>query len=89
MVTHGGVGEFSGGSETWMLYIDRLQQYFVANDIKGDDKQRAVPLSICGASTYQLIRSVVSPNKLTEKSFDQIVTLMKEHYFPKPSVTMQ
>ena len=89
MATHGCVGEFSGGSETWVSYIERLQQYFIANDIKGDDKQRAVLLSICGASTYQLIRSVVSPNKLTEKTFDQIVTLMKEHYFPKPSVTMQ
>ena len=46
-------------------------------------------LNICRPSTYQLIWSVVSPEKPTEKSFDQIVTLMKEHYFPKPSVTMQ
>ena len=80
MVTHGSVGEFAGGSETWVLYIVRLQQYFVVNDIKDDDKQRAVLLSICDASTYQLIWSVVSPNKLTEKTVDQIVTLMKEHF---------
>ena len=52
MATHGSVGQFSGGSETWMSYIERLQQYFVANDIKGDNKQRAELLSICGASTY-------------------------------------
>ena len=89
MAVHGSIGEFSVGSETWVSYIERLQQYFVANDIKGDDKQRAVLLSVCGASTYQLIRSVVSPAKPTEKTFEQLVTLMKEHYFPKPSVTMQ
>ena len=77
------------GSETWVSYIERLQQYFVANDIKGDDRQRAMLLRVCGASAYQLIRSVVSPAKPTEKTFEQIVTLMKEHYFPKPSVTMQ
>ena len=77
------------GSETWVPYIERLQQYFVANDIKGDDRQRAVLLGVCGASTYQLIQSVVSPAKPTEKTFEQLVTRMKEHYFPKPSITMQ
>ena len=46
-------------------------------------------LSVCGASTYQLIQSVVSPAEPTEKTFEQLVTLMKDHYFPKPSVTMQ
>ena len=89
MATHGSVGEFSGSSESWVSYIERLKQYFIANDIKGEERQRAVLLSICGASTYQLIRNVVSPAKPTEKTFDEIVATMKEHYFPKPSVTMQ
>ena len=68
----------SVGSETWVSYIERLQQYFVANDIKGEDRQRAVLLSVSGASTYQLIRSVVSPEKRTEKTFEQLVTLTYE-----------
>ena len=89
MAAHGSIGEFSPGSETWVSYIERLKQYFIANDIKGDERQRAVLLSICGASTYQLIRSVVSAAKPTEKSLDEIVVLMRENYFPKPSVTMQ
>jgi len=89
MATRGSVGEFTASSETWVLYIERLKQYFIANDIKGDERQRAVLLSICGASTYQLIRNIVSPAKPTDKTLDEIVTLMREHYFPKPSVTMQ
>ena len=56
MAVHGSIGEFSVGSETWVSYIERLQQCFVANNIKGDDRQRAVLLSVCGASTYQLIQ---------------------------------
>ena len=84
MATHGNIGEFSADSETWVSHIERLQQYFIANNIKGEEKQRAVVLSICSASTYQLIRSVVSPVKPTEKSFEQIVTLVRQHYFPKP-----
>jgi len=76
MAVHGSIGEFSVGSETWVSYIERLQQYFVANNIKGEDRERAVLLSVCGASTYQLIRSVVSPEKPTEKIFELLVTLM-------------
>ena len=67
MAVNGSIGEFSVGNETWVSYIERLQQYFVANDIKGDDRQRAMLLSVCGASTYQLIWSVVSPAKPTER----------------------
>ena len=82
MATHGNIGEFSADSKTWVSYIERLQQYFIANIIKDEEKLRAVPLSICSASTYQLIRSVVYPGKPNEKSFGQIVTLVRQHYFP-------
>jgi len=89
MATHGNVGEFTASSETWVLYIERLKQYFIANDNKGDERQRAVLLSICGTSTYQLIQNIVSPAKPTDKTLNEIVTLMREHYFSKPSITMQ
>ena len=81
MATHGNIGEFSADSETWVSYIERLQQYFIANNIKGEERQRAILLSICGSSTYQLIQNVVFPGKPTEKSFEQIITLVKQHYF--------
>jgi len=85
MATHGSVGESTASSETYMSYIERLKQYFIANDIKGDERQRTILLSICGASTYQLIRNIVSPAKPTDKTLDEIGTLVREHYFPKPS----
>ena len=40
-------------------------------------KKRAILLSICGASTYQLIRNLVAPAKPTSKSFDDLVKLVK------------
>ena len=89
MATHGSIGEFSADNETWVSYVERIQQYFVVNDIKTDNKQRAVLLSFCGPSTYQLIRSVVSPAKPTKKKFHKIVQLMNEYYFPRLSVMMQ
>ena len=38
MATHGSIREFSADNETWVSYVERIQQYFVTNDIKTDDK---------------------------------------------------
>ena len=88
-IVHGTIGEFNSDCEDWTAYTERLTQYFVANDVTVAEKKRAILLSACGASTYQLIRNLVSPGKPTDKSFDEIVTLVKDHLNPTPSVTFQ
>ena len=57
MTRHGIIGEYYSTREDWLAYTERMQQYFAANDVKSADKQRAIPLSSVGVSTYQLIRS--------------------------------
>ena len=89
MATHGSVGEFAPGKETWLSYAERLEQYFLANDVQAQEKKRAILLSLCGASTYQLIRNLVSPQKPSEKTFDELVKLVQEHHQLPPSVTVQ
>ena len=39
--------------------------------------------------TYQLIRNLVAPAKPVDKSFRELVTLVKYHHTPPPSVTVQ
>ena len=87
--THGHPGEFDSNQEDWESYIERLQQYFTANDVRSADKQRAILLSCSGASTYRLMKSVLTPNRPTDVAFDDIVTQMKTHYSPPPSETVQ
>ena len=60
-VAHGSVGEFDSSKETWPSYTERLEQYFIANDLTDEGKKKAVFLSNCGATTYQLIRDLVAP----------------------------
>ena len=89
MATHGNVGEFKHGAEDWTAYCERLEQYFTANDVDDAGKKRAILLSGCGAATYQLVRNLVAPDKPTDKSFQEIVKLVKEHHTPPPSVIVQ
>ncbi|KAL5497071.1 hypothetical protein EMCRGX_G013467 [Ephydatia muelleri] len=72
-----------------MTYIERLEQYFAANEIADNGKKRAILLSAWGAATYRLIRTLVSPSKPGEKSFTEIVKLVSGHHNPKPSAIMQ
>ena len=71
------------------IYIEQLEQYFVANEIVMAERKRVILLSVCGARTYQLVRDLVSPAKPANKTFDQIVELVTKHYSPKPSTVMQ
>ena len=89
MATHGKIGEFSSQREDWLAYSERLEEYFIANDIESSDKKKAILLSVVGAETYQLIRSLVAPAKPKVKTFDELVKLVQEHHQPIPSAIVQ
>ena len=85
MATHGSVGKFEPEKETWTAYTERLEQYFEANNVASAEKQRAILLSVCVASTYQPIRDLVAPNQPSAKTFAELVALVREHHQPPPS----
>ena len=88
-LVHGSVGPFDSSQEDWRSYTERLEQYFAANDVAGAAKQRAILLSACGASTYQLIRNLVAPDLPKDRSFDELVKLVQDHHQPPPSAIVQ
>ena len=85
MAVHGAVGQFNEDAEEWPAYCERLMHYFTANDVKTDEKRRAILLSVCGAHIYQLVRSLVSPEKPADKTFEEIVKLVRDHLTPPSS----
>ena len=58
---HGHIGEFNNQLEDWHSYTKRLQNCFIAYDIKSKGKQHAILLSVRGPRTYKLIHSLLSP----------------------------
>ncbi|KMQ81816.1 hypothetical protein RF55_25133, partial [Lasius niger] len=80
--------EFILGQDDWETYIERLELYFVANDI-AVEKQTAVLLTKISADTYTLVRDLCAPTKPKDKTFQQLVDIVSTHLCPKPSETME
>ena len=89
MATHSRLQEFNPAVEDWISYVERLEFYFTANEVKEGDKQRAILFSVCDAATYKLIQNLLAQTKPTDASFKDIVKLLTEHYQPKPSRVVQ
>ena len=81
----GTIQEFHPESEQISAYLERINMYLKANDVK-DDKWVPILLSVIGAKTYALLRSLVAPALPQDKSFASLVATLKQHFEPKPVV---
>ncbi|XP_073948812.1 uncharacterized protein [Choristoneura fumiferana] len=81
----GKVGPFDMNKDCWDLYIERLEQYFIANDVKEAVKV-ATLITVIGADAYELMVNLCTPARPSTKKFDELVKIMKSHLQPKPSV---
>ena len=79
------IGEFKESEESWTQYVERLEQYFLANEVEDVGKRRAILLSVCGSKTYALARDLLQPAKPAETTFKKIVDTLEKHFSPKPS----
>ncbi len=86
---HGTIGEFDNTQEDWESYVERVDLYLIVNDIADEGKKRATLLTLCGPKTYHVIRDLVAPKTPAEVEYNDIVSLVKQHYNPKPVVTVQ
>ncbi|KAJ8023800.1 hypothetical protein HOLleu_36342 [Holothuria leucospilota] len=85
----GKLDEFNSEKEEWTQYVERLNHFFTANDIEEETKKQSIFLSLIGADAYKLLRNLVSPEKPGDKTFKDLVEIMKKHQNPKPSETVQ
>uniref|UniRef100_A0A8C5N1Q6 CCHC-type domain-containing protein n=1 Tax=Leptobrachium leishanense TaxID=445787 RepID=A0A8C5N1Q6_9ANUR len=85
----GTVSPFDCELQSWDEYIEVLDYFFQANEITDAGKRKAVLLSGVGASTYSLLRSLLCPMTPAEKTYQELVVVLKAHYNPKPSEIVQ
>ena len=77
----GNVGEFNKDEKEWQLYVDRLEQFFAAND-SANEKKVLLMLSVIGAETYCLLNDFIFPAKPKTKTFKKLVECLEKHFLP-------
>ena len=65
--------------------MERVELFFTANNIPAE-KKVPVFLSIVGGTTYGLLRNLLAPANPKDKSFKEIVDMLKAYFEPKPLV---
>lgn len=79
----GKIETFDETNDDWNAYVERIKQYFTANEIK-DNKQVVVMLSLMGNKMYGLLRNLAAPAKPSSLSFKTIVETLQKHLSPRP-----
>lgn len=85
MATFGKLGEFKKEKETFDNYVERLEQYFLANETQ-NEKKASIFLAVIGSEAYATLKNVLQPGKPSEKSYADMVKELKSYYMPKPLV---
>ena len=89
MACVGKAPEFDSSVEPFGAYARRLEQYFIANGITGNDQQdkkRAVFLSVIGAHTFGLLEDLVAPTAVSACTYKRLVEVLEAHFEPQTSV---
>jgi len=82
MATFGRLEEFNPRKEKIFSYLERIELYFLVNEI-AEKKQVAVFLSVIGGQTYSLLRNLLAPAKPHEQNLQKLLEALRKHYEPK------
>lgn len=84
-VSVGTLAIFNHDIHEWSLYKDRLEQWFMANDLgdtvdKSTSKRRAILLSSLSENTYKLVRDLALPLVVGNLDYSLVVKLLDDHF---------
>ncbi|RUS83602.1 hypothetical protein EGW08_008656 [Elysia chlorotica] len=85
----GTVSPFNEAEDTWQSYAERLEFFFVANEIESEAKKQAIFLSSMGVKPYKLLSNLVSPRKPGDCTYREILDILENHHNPRPSTIVQ
>ena len=80
----GTLAKFNPEEQDIESYLEKVELFFEANNI-AEEKKVAVFLTAAGDKTYEILRHHSAPKRPREKSFEEIVTLFKQHFQRAPT----
>ncbi|KAK8770499.1 hypothetical protein V5799_013036, partial [Amblyomma americanum] len=81
----GYIEPFDETTSDWRSYEERLKAYLSVNDVPVAKKVPAF-LSLIGAKTYALLKSLTAPDAPSPREFDSLLKLLSDHLAPQSSV---
>ena len=83
--TIGRIKEFAPEVEPVTAYLEQFQMFVSANAIE-DSKVVPTLLTVVGSKPYSLLRGLISPELPKDKTYDELIDLLKKHFDPEPIV---
>ncbi|XP_077491836.1 uncharacterized protein LOC144102440 [Amblyomma americanum] len=81
----GYIEPFEETTSDWRSCEERLKAYLSVNDVPVAKKVPAF-LSLIGAKTYALLKSLTAPDAPSLREFDSLLKLLSDHLAPQSSV---
>lgn len=86
-LSFGSISVFNHEVQEWYLFKDRLEQWFLANELEDSEdkskrKRRAILLSSLSENTYKLVRDLALPTDVGTLNYEDVVKLLDEHCTP-------
>ena len=81
----GVVPTFDPGQVSFDEWSEILEAWLDTNEITNAEKKRSVLFTSMGAKTYHVLRSILQPEKPAEKTFNDCIKALKNHYQPQVS----
>lgn len=84
--------QFIGSIEQYTLgddfesYIERMNHLLTLNDVSSNEKKRSLFISLCGGELYKVLKSLVAPKKVSDVSYDEIITQLTANCAPKKNI---
>ena len=89
MATRMNLSEWNGQHESLNSWLERLEEYFVMEDVTDDRKQVACLLHSIGDRGYEIIKGLTAPALPKTKKVKELVKLLQDHISPRRSVMVE
>ncbi|UYV69834.1 hypothetical protein LAZ67_7000922, partial [Cordylochernes scorpioides] len=86
--TRYGRHEYNEETETFETFYERLEQFLILEEA-GDEKKKAYLLTLMGSKTYGVLKNLCSPILPKDKTFDNLIDILKRHFSPKRSIVVE
>lgn len=81
----GEIPRFNSEHDDWLVYTERLEQFFELNDVV-EEKKKAILISGLGEDIYKTLRDLCFPSLPKEKTFKELVALLSNQFVVKKSI---